>query len=73
MSVVRTGSNKAGVLFFAELTSVDVVRHRLVSDIVDAYERWDAAQEEQEAQPIRAVPVRGGHPGGHPNRGARRR
>jgi phosphate starvation-inducible PhoH-like protein len=26
---------------FAELTSTDVVRHRLVSDIVDAYERWD--------------------------------
>jgi phosphate starvation-inducible PhoH-like protein len=27
---------------FAELASVDVVRHRLVSDIVDAYARWDA-------------------------------
>ena len=27
---------------FAELTSADVVRHRLVGDIVDAYERWDA-------------------------------
>ena len=25
------------------LTSADVVRHRLVSDIVDAYDRWDAA------------------------------
>jgi phosphate starvation-inducible PhoH-like protein len=29
---------------FAQLTSTDVVRHRLVSDIVDAYARWDAAQ-----------------------------
>jgi phosphate starvation-inducible PhoH-like protein len=45
----------AGVadVHFAALTSVDVVRHRLVSDIVDAYERWDAVQE----QP--ALPVRG--------------
>jgi phosphate starvation-inducible PhoH-like protein len=29
---------------FAELTSSDVVRHRLVSEIVDAYSRWDATQ-----------------------------
>ena len=29
---------------FTELTSADVVRHRLVSEIVDAYSRWDAAQ-----------------------------
>src|SRR5436309_2542665 len=29
---------------FAELTSSDVVRHRLVSEIVDAYSRWDAQQ-----------------------------
>jgi len=29
---------------FAQLTSTDVVRHRLVSDIVDAYSRWDAHQ-----------------------------
>jgi phosphate starvation-inducible PhoH-like protein len=27
---------------FSHLTSEDVVRHRLVSDIVDAYSRWDA-------------------------------
>jgi phosphate starvation-inducible PhoH-like protein len=26
---------------FAELTSTDVVRHRLVGDIVDAYARYD--------------------------------
>jgi phosphate starvation-inducible PhoH-like protein len=30
---------------FSTLTSSDVVRHRLVSDIVDAYERWDAAHD----------------------------
>jgi len=29
---------------FSYLTSHDVVRHRLVSDIVDAYGRWDAAR-----------------------------
>jgi phosphate starvation-inducible PhoH-like protein len=29
---------------FSVLTSADVVRHRLVSDIVDAYTRWDASQ-----------------------------
>jgi phosphate starvation-inducible PhoH-like protein len=36
----------AGVedVHFATLTSTDVVRHRLVSDIVDAYGRWDAAR-----------------------------
>ena len=28
---------------FLRLTSADVVRHRLVGEIVDAYERWDAA------------------------------
>src|SRR5512145_706184 len=35
---------------FSSLTSADVVRHRLVSDIVDAYARWDAQQEP--AQPV---------------------
>jgi phosphate starvation-inducible PhoH-like protein len=29
---------------FAELSSADVVRHRLVAEIVDAYGRWDALQ-----------------------------
>jgi phosphate starvation-inducible PhoH-like protein len=29
---------------FTMLTSNDVVRHRLVGEIVDAYERWDATQ-----------------------------
>jgi phosphate starvation-inducible PhoH-like protein len=30
---------------FCRLTSADVVRHKLVSDIVDAYARWDANNE----------------------------
>ncbi|HWK92713.1 MAG TPA: PhoH family protein, partial [Luteimicrobium sp.] len=28
---------------FCRLTSADVVRHKLVSDIIDAYARWDVA------------------------------
>src|SRR5690625_3832278 len=31
---------------FRRLTSKDVVRHRLVADIIDAYSRYDAAQRE---------------------------
>jgi phosphate starvation-inducible PhoH-like protein len=41
---------------FAELTSTDVVRHRLVSDIVDAYERWDTRM--ASASDARLVPNR---------------
>jgi phosphate starvation-inducible PhoH-like protein len=29
-------------MYFSRLTSHDVVRHKLVADIVDAYERYDA-------------------------------
>jgi phosphate starvation-inducible PhoH-like protein len=47
---------------FAELSSSDVVRHRLVAEIVDAYARFDADQEkagpEQAAQSVHAVPGR---------------
>lgn len=35
---------------FAHLSSSDVVRHKLVSDIVDAYGRFDAAQERRRAE-----------------------
>ncbi|MGH4015041.1 MAG: PhoH family protein [Pseudonocardiaceae bacterium] len=30
---------------FAQLSSADVIRHRLVTDIVDAYARWDSIQD----------------------------
>src|SRR3712207_60173 len=40
---------------FANLTSSDVVRHRLVGDIVDAYERFDATR-----QPTASRPATGG-------------
>jgi phosphate starvation-inducible PhoH-like protein len=34
---------------FSQLTSADVIRHRLVGDIVDAYARWDVAQQQATA------------------------
>jgi phosphate starvation-inducible PhoH-like protein len=34
-----------GDVYFSRLTSHDVVRHKLVADIVDAYEKYDARQE----------------------------
>jgi phosphate starvation-inducible PhoH-like protein len=34
---------------FSTLTSHDVVRHRLVGEIVDAYDRWHAIQDELDA------------------------
>ncbi|MGH3707298.1 MAG: PhoH family protein, partial [Pseudonocardiaceae bacterium] len=37
---------------FTQLSSADVVRHRLVTDIVDAYARWDAVQEATGARPV---------------------
>jgi phosphate starvation-inducible protein PhoH and related proteins len=36
---------------FCHLTSQDVVRHRLVSEIVDAYAKWDAANNTVVARP----------------------
>jgi phosphate starvation-inducible PhoH-like protein len=41
---------------FAQLTSADVVRHRLVGDIVDAYAKWDAASTTEDTR--RPVPAR---------------
>jgi phosphate starvation-inducible PhoH-like protein len=48
---------------FCRLGSQDVVRHRLVSDIVDAYGRWDASRAPDGRQ--------GRGPGGSPRRGRR--
>ena len=44
---------------FCHLTSEDVVRHRLVGEIIEAYARWDV--EKQAAQPT-------GRPSGRPER-----
>ncbi|RXR26145.1 PhoH family protein [Oerskovia turbata] len=51
---------------FCRLTSTDVVRHRLVSDIIDAYARWDVST----ARPARDG---GGHAHGAGRGGASRR
>ncbi|SOC54990.1 phosphate starvation-inducible protein PhoH [Ornithinimicrobium cerasi] len=51
-------------IHFATLTSQDVVRHRLIGDIVDAYGRYDERQRRREGdgrrptQPRRTRPVR---------------
>jgi phosphate starvation-inducible PhoH-like protein len=43
-------------IHFSTLTSADVVRHRLVSDIVDAYGRYDAAVAAEAPSPISKRP-----------------
>jgi len=45
LRVVRDVLVGVSDVHFALLTSQDVVRHRLVGDIVDAYARWDAEQQ----------------------------
>ncbi len=44
-------------IHFSVLTSTDVVRHKLVGRIVDAYERWDARQEAEEFSPAPRKPA----------------
>jgi phosphate starvation-inducible PhoH-like protein len=47
-------------IHFSLLTSVDVVRHKLVSDIVDAYSKWDESQNAPHALPTRSAGGRAG-------------
>ena len=47
LRVVREILDGVDDVHFAELTSTDVVRHKLVGRIVDAYEAYDAEQEVQ--------------------------
>ncbi|HEX5494049.1 MAG TPA: PhoH family protein [Mycobacteriales bacterium] len=47
LKIVREILEGVDDVHFAMLTSSDVVRHRLVGDIVDAYARWDAEQAPQ--------------------------
>ena len=61
LRVVREILDGIDDVHFATLTSSDVVRHRLVSDIVDAYERFDAARQPAPARPGGA-PVRASRP-----------
>ncbi len=50
LRVVRDILGGVEDLHFAELTSQDVVRHKLVGDIVEAYEKWQAVQDAQQQQ-----------------------
>ncbi|HEX6967529.1 MAG TPA: PhoH family protein [Micromonosporaceae bacterium] len=59
LRVVREILEHVEDVHFAQLTSNDVVRHRLVGDIIDAYARWDADREAQQGQGVHAVPGRG--------------
>ncbi|HEX2809625.1 MAG TPA: PhoH family protein [Kineosporiaceae bacterium] len=45
LRIVRDILDGIDDVHFSILNSSDVVRHRLVSDIVDAYSRWDEAQQ----------------------------
>ena len=55
LQVVRDILDGIDDVHFSYLTSTDVVRHRLVSDIVDAYARFDAGSSRQgPARPRRA-------------------
>ncbi len=58
LRVVRSILDGIEDVHFAELTSVDVVRHRLVSAIVDAYALEDArsAKRERAPRPVRTLP-----------------
>ncbi len=68
LQVVREILGDVEDVHFSQLSSADVVRHRLVADIVDAYARWD---DEQSGRPnLRAAAPRNGPP---PDRRARRR
>jgi phosphate starvation-inducible PhoH-like protein len=48
LRIVREILDGIDDVHFAMLTSHDVVRHRLVGAIVDAYERWQVVQESHE-------------------------
>jgi phosphate starvation-inducible PhoH-like protein len=60
LRVVRDILGDVEDVHFANLSSADVVRHRLVGDIVDAYERYDRANggAASEQSPRRAKPRR---------------
>jgi phosphate starvation-inducible PhoH-like protein len=58
LKVVREILDGVEDVHFANLTSVDVVRHRLVGDIVDAYERWDATRQPTASRPAAGAPAR---------------
>jgi phosphate starvation-inducible PhoH-like protein len=58
LRVVREILDGVEDVHFSMLTSTDVVRHRLVGDIVDAYARWDEVQADAAAPEQRPAPHR---------------
>ncbi|RJQ80578.1 PhoH family protein [Pseudonocardiaceae bacterium YIM PH 21723] len=52
LRVVRDILDGVNDVHFAQLNSHDVVRHKLVGDIVDAYERWTEAEEAEQEAPM---------------------
>jgi phosphate starvation-inducible PhoH-like protein len=62
LKIVREILDGVEDVHFSNLTSADVVRHRLVGDIVDAYERWDATRQPAPARPAAGAPVRVSRP-----------
>ncbi|MGY1642077.1 PhoH family protein [Geodermatophilus sp. SYSU D00703] len=62
LKIVREILDGIEDVHFANLTSSDVVRHRLVGDIVDAYDRWDAAQSRSTPAGPQQPPVRPSRP-----------
>ena len=62
LKIVREILDGLEDVHFAHLTSTDVVRHRLVGNIVDAYERWDATRQPAAARPGAGAPVRASRP-----------
>ncbi|WP_216870552.1 PhoH family protein [Modestobacter excelsi] len=55
LRIVREILDGIDDVHFSTLTSTDVVRHRLVGDIVDAYERFDATRQPSATGPARAT------------------
>jgi phosphate starvation-inducible PhoH-like protein len=53
LKVVREILTGIDGIAFAELTGRDVVRHRIVQEIVTAYERWGAEHEQADSGPAR--------------------
>jgi phosphate starvation-inducible protein PhoH and related proteins len=63
LRVVRDILGNVEDVHFAELSSADVVRHRLVGEIVDAYARFDAQQQQQSVHAVPGRAASGGRTG----------
>ncbi len=63
LQVVREILSDLDDVSFSILTSADVVRHRLVGHIVDAYERWDRQNRDDAPAPDRSREHRRRRPG----------